>query len=60
MHRRLLKIDGVTLDLERIVSVSDQGHIALDTYMVSHRVPPSKVEEVVLAWSKCLGRKDKK
>ena len=60
MHRRLLHIEGATIDLEKIAYISDAGHIALNTYMVYHKVPPSKVEEVTNAWSKWLAFKERK
>ena len=59
MNKRLLNINKVTIDLSRIVYVSDAGHISLDGGQKSHAVESTQVKEIVDAWSKWLDYKEK-
>ena len=60
MYKRLLKINGVTIDLGQIAYISDAGHVAMNTYMVSHKVAPSQVDGLIDEWSKWLAFKERK
>ena len=59
MYSRLLHINEVTIDLEKIVYVSDAGHISIEGDHKFHSVSSGKTREVVEAWSKWLDYKEK-
>jgi len=50
MASQLLEIDNATIDLDRIVYVSDNGHIAMDVHMVYQQVDPSMIKRIIESW----------
>ena len=60
MNKRLFNINGVTIDLEKIIYVSDAGHISLEGQQEYHSVSKGQAKEVVAAWSEWITGKDSK
>ena len=57
VSNRLIEVDGTTLDMEQIVSITEKGHVDLKGYMSYCRVEKSTVPGLIRAWGQYLDAK---
>lgn len=50
MAEQIYETEKDFIDLDRVVYISKQGHVSLDTYMAYLSVKPDDVEKIVNAW----------